>query len=178
MTPMTPKQKRFADEYLIDLNATAAYKRAGYKGTGNSAESMASQLLSNIKVAHYVKSELDKRSEELGIDQKYVLSTIKETVDRCRQARPVLNKQGEPLLVETVNGTLAAAYTFDAGNVLKGSELLGRHVGIKGFTKDNENTPMELNVNIGMDQNMLEAARRIAYVLARGSGRIINQKKE
>jgi len=175
---MTPKQKRFADEYLIDLNATAAYKRAGYIATGNGAEVNASKLLSNTKVAHYVKLALDKRSDELGIDQKYVLSTIKETVDRCRQAKPVLNKQGEPVFVETADGTLAAAYTFDAGNVLKGSELLGRHVGIKGFTKDNENTPLELNVNIGMDQNMLEAARRIAYVLSRGSGRIINHKKE
>lgn len=29
---MTPKQKRFCDEYLIDCNATEAAKRAGYKG--------------------------------------------------------------------------------------------------------------------------------------------------
>lgn len=28
---LTPKQKRFVAEYLVDLNATAAAKRAGYK---------------------------------------------------------------------------------------------------------------------------------------------------
>ena len=29
---LTPKQERFVQEYLVDLNATAAAKRAGYSG--------------------------------------------------------------------------------------------------------------------------------------------------
>jgi len=47
---LTAKQRRFADEYLIDLNATAAYKRAGYAGDGHGAEVNASRLLSNAEV--------------------------------------------------------------------------------------------------------------------------------
>jgi phage terminase small subunit len=42
---LSPKQKRFVDEYLIDTNATAAYKRAGYKCQGRAAENAASRML-------------------------------------------------------------------------------------------------------------------------------------
>lgn len=70
---MNPKQQRFAEEYIIDLNATAAYKRAGYSGTGNVAESMSSQLLSNIKVKQYIQIAMDKRAERTGITQDVVL---------------------------------------------------------------------------------------------------------
>ena len=47
---LTLKQQRFANEYCVDLNATAANKRAGYNARGNSAEAAASRLLSNVKV--------------------------------------------------------------------------------------------------------------------------------
>ncbi len=44
-------QVRFVEEYLIDLNRTAAYRRAGYKGEGNTAYVNASRLLRNAKVS-------------------------------------------------------------------------------------------------------------------------------
>src|SRR5687768_7817859 len=47
---LTLKQQRFAAEYCVDLNATAAYKRAGYNARGNAAEACASRLLSKAKV--------------------------------------------------------------------------------------------------------------------------------
>ncbi len=46
---LTAKQKTFVNEYLVDLNATAAYKRAGYTVRGNAAEANASRLLRNAK---------------------------------------------------------------------------------------------------------------------------------
>ncbi len=133
---LTAKQRRFADEYLIDLNATAAYKRAGYVGKGNTAEVCASQLLSNPKVAEYVRAAMDKRSDDLGIDARYVLTTIKDTIERCSQAKPVFDKSGKPVMVEDAEGALAQAYVFDAGAVLKGAELLGKH--LKMFTDKTE----------------------------------------
>jgi phage terminase small subunit len=119
---LTPKQERFVAEYLIDLNATAAYKRAGYDAKGKSAEVNASRLLSNDKVAQAVKSAIDKRSDDLGIDAKYVLTTIRNTIERCSQAVDVRDKDGESI----------GEYKFDSGAVLKGAELLGRH--LKMFT--------------------------------------------
>lgn len=115
------RQQRFVAEYLIDLNATAAYKRAGYAAKGNAAEVSACQLLSNPKVAKAVEDAMDKRSNDLGIDAKYVLTTIKATIERCAQAEPVMR-----------DGAPSGEYKFDAAAVLKGAELLGKH--LKMFT--------------------------------------------
>ena len=133
-TSLNPKQERFANEYLIDLNATAAYKRAGYKGQGKSAEVAACQLLGNVRVSAYIQKAMNKRSNDLGIDANYVLSTIKETVDRCRQVHPVLDRKGEQVyvLVGEDGEQLVPAFEFDSTGVLKGAELLGRH--LKMFT--------------------------------------------
>lgn len=132
------KQKLFAEEYLIDLNATAAYKRAGYKGQGHSAEAAAQQLLRNIEVAKYIQSAMDKRAESIQITSKYVLETIVETIERCKQAKPVMRSNGDLVMVEDANGNLAAAYAFDSSAVLKGAELLGKH--LKLFTDKTEVT--------------------------------------
>lgn len=61
---LTDKQRRFVDEYLIDLNATQAAIRAGY--SKKTAPEQASRLLTNVKVAEAIaagKSELSKRAE-------------------------------------------------------------------------------------------------------------------
>ncbi len=52
---MTPKQTRFIDEYLIDLNATQAAIRAGY--SKKTAGQMGTENLSKP----YIKVELEKR---------------------------------------------------------------------------------------------------------------------
>jgi phage terminase small subunit len=129
---LTERQKRFADEYLIDLVASAAYKRAGYAGKGNTAEVEGHKLLRNPKIATYIQKAMDKRAEKVGISAEYVLSTIVDTVERCRQCRPVFDKSGKPVMIETPDGGIAQANVFDASAVLKGAELLGKH--LKMFT--------------------------------------------
>ena len=92
----------------------------------------AKELLDNGKVSARIaelRGELRKR-HEITID--YVLSTIQETVERCRQAEPVLDRKGNPVYVTTPEGELVPAYTFDSQAVLKGAELLGKH--LKLFT--------------------------------------------
>ena len=49
MAKLTEKQKRFVAEYLVDLNATAAAKRAGY--SEKSASSIAIELLNKTQVS-------------------------------------------------------------------------------------------------------------------------------
>lgn len=141
---LTAKQAAFVKEYLIDLNATAAYKRAGYTAAGNAAEVNASKLLRNTKVAEKIQEAMDERSKRVEIEADYVLLTIKDTVERCRQAEPVMEfnhstKQMEP----------TGEWKFDAANVLKGCELLGRHK--KLFTDVREHKlPEGVSVNIGL----------------------------
>jgi phage terminase small subunit len=59
---LNPKQQVFVREYLIDLNATAAYKRAGYKGTGRAAENAASRLLGFVGVQKAIQEAMAERA--------------------------------------------------------------------------------------------------------------------
>ncbi|WP_093231797.1 terminase small subunit [Thermoflavimicrobium dichotomicum] len=58
---LTPKQQRFVEEYLIDLNATQAAIRAGY--SKKTAEAIASRLLRNVKVQTAIQQAKKERSE-------------------------------------------------------------------------------------------------------------------
>jgi len=68
---LTIKQKRFCDEYLKDLNGTQSAIRAGY--SKNTAESQASTLLRNPKVAEYIRKRMDERAERTEVTQDQVL---------------------------------------------------------------------------------------------------------
>jgi phage terminase small subunit len=167
---LTDRQRRFVAEYLIDLNATAAYKRAGYTGKGKSAENAASRLLGNVGVAAVLKTAMEKRSSDLGIDANYVLSTIKETVDRCRQVYPVLNRKGEQVYVKASgddDAELVPAFTFDAQAVLKGAELLGKH--LRMFTDRTEvSGPNGAPLTIQHNLHELSDAELMAIVMQEG----------
>lgn len=117
---LTPKQEVFCKEYLVDFNGKQAAIRAGY--SKKTAEVQASRLLSNAKVADFVAVQAKKRSEKVEITIDYVLTTIKNTIERCAQAEPVYDR----------NGAATGEYQFDSGAVLKGSELLGKY--LKLFT--------------------------------------------
>lgn len=123
---LNPKQSLFVDEYLKDLNATQAAIRAGY--SKKTADQQASRLLTNVKVREYLAQRQSERSKRIEITQDFVLQTILETVQRCRQVAPVLDRAGNQIFVETPDGEEAPAFEFDAKNVLKGLELLGKHL--------------------------------------------------
>lgn len=71
--PLTAKVSRFIDEYLIDMNGSAAYKRAGYTATGNSAEVNARRLLRNAQVALEIARRQTKTAEKLEITREEAL---------------------------------------------------------------------------------------------------------
>ncbi len=105
----TPKQQRFIEEYLIDLNATQAAIRAGY--SKKTARQMGTENLSKPAIQSALQKAMDARSERTAITQDYVLHTIQDTVDKC-------GEEDE----------------FNPNAVLKGCELLGRH--LKLFSTD------------------------------------------
>lgn len=72
---MTPKQNRFVDEFLVDLNATQAAIRAGY--SARTAEQQGPRLLGNVEIAAAVQAAQQARSERLQITQDDVLRGLR-----------------------------------------------------------------------------------------------------
>lgn len=73
---LSPKQKRFIEEFLLDLNGTAAYKRAGYNAKGHGAEVNAAKLLSNTEVASAISAAQAKRSRRTEVNADRVIQEL------------------------------------------------------------------------------------------------------
>lgn len=116
---LTPKQRRFVAEYLIDMNATQAAVRAGY--SAKTAHSCGPRLLENAGVAKAIAEGMATQAQRLGMTADDVVRMIEETIGRCAQAEPVRDSRGN---------IVPGLYVFDAKNVLRGCELLGKRFGI------------------------------------------------
>ena len=102
---LTPKQARFVEEYLLDLNAAAAARRAGY--SEKNTDSIAAQLLRKPKVSEAVQSAVAARSAKTEITAEYVLENLKRLSERC---------MGEK--------------EFAPSAAARSLELLGKHLGL------------------------------------------------
>ena len=126
------RERIFVERYLVSLKPDQAALEAGY--SESMAKSKAYQWVSNGKVKPHVydaiKKGLRMKSERAELDQDYVVNGLRDTVERCQQAKPVLDKAGNPVMVETKDGEMAPAYTFDPSNTIRGLELLGKHIGM------------------------------------------------
>lgn len=108
---MTEKQKIFADEYLIDLNATRAY-RVAYPNCkkNSSADAAARKLLGNTRIKKYIDEKLqeihDKKTADIKEVMEYLTSVLRgeseseEIVvegvgDGCSEARTMTKKPSE-----------------------------------------------------------------------------------
>ena len=73
---LEPKQERFCQEYLKDLNGTKAAARAGYGNTEESTAVQSARLLKNAKVAERIQELMDKRAARVEIKTDEVLREI------------------------------------------------------------------------------------------------------
>ena len=74
---MTEKQKIFADEYLIDLNATRAY-RVAYPSVkkDETAAAAAARMLRNVKVQEYISERMQERQQRTEVTQDMVVKEL------------------------------------------------------------------------------------------------------
>lgn len=124
---MTDKQRKFCDEYLIDLNATRAYKLAYPNVKSESAAtSGASRLLRNVKVKTYIDEQLEKISSEKIATAEEVMQYLTSVLRG--------ESQSEIVVVEGVGDGCSVARTMqkkpDEKEKLKAAELLGKRYGL------------------------------------------------
>ena len=120
---LTPRQARFVDEYLIDLNATQAAVRAGY--SAKTAQQIGSRLLLHVVVSTEISTRQAKRAEKAGITAEYILGRLQENVERAMQAEPVMRfDHDKKEMVET------GEYQYEGAVANRALELLGKHIGL------------------------------------------------
>ena len=139
MAKLTAKQKRFCDEYLIDLNATQAAIRAGY--SEKSARQMAAENMSKPAIREYIDKRMAEKEKELIADSDEVMRYLTSVLRG--------KSQSEIVVVESVGDFMTEARTMqkapDEKERLKAAELLGKAHMI--FTeKVQQEIDMDLNI--------------------------------
>ncbi|CAB3782109.1 terminase small subunit [Paraburkholderia fynbosensis] len=105
MPDLTPKQARFVEEYLVDLNATQAAIRAGYsKGT---ARAIASENLSKPDIQQAIAEAMKKREKRTQITQDRVLLELGRIA--FFDPRRLFDADGNPVPINELDDDTAAA---------------------------------------------------------------------
>ena len=149
---MTDAQKRFCDEYLIDLNATRAYKVAYSRcKKDETANVNGSKLLRNTKVQEYIAERMKEREQRTEITQDIVIKELAKIA--FLDIRKLYTENGQLKNIADIDSDTAGAisqletleeyegYGDDREKIgdtqkvklldkTKALELLGRHLGI------------------------------------------------
>jgi len=100
---LNPKQLRFVDEYLVDLNATQAAIRAGY--SPKTAKVQGSRLLTHAIISKAIRLGQEQIAHKYEVTQEYVIEK----------------------LIENLDGSLREGQRGPANGALT---LLGKHIGM------------------------------------------------
>ncbi|MFA5154432.1 MAG: terminase small subunit [Clostridia bacterium] len=95
---LTVKQIRFCQEYIVDLNGTQAAIRAGY--SENSAQQIASELLSKPVIQEYVQDLLDQRAARTKATADFAISEIYHLISF--DPNEVFNEDGTLKLIKDI----------------------------------------------------------------------------
>lgn len=139
---MTDKQKIFADEYLIDLNATRAYRKA-YPNCkkDSSADAAARKLLGNTRIQKYISDRMEERQKRTEVTQDRVLqelayiafarvtdyATVRDDVVKIKNTDELTEEQ-----IRAISGIKEGKFGIELklNDKEKALELLGRHLGM------------------------------------------------
>ena len=158
---LTPKQKQFVQEYLVDLNATAAARRAGYKDPNKGR-----QLVAKGNVAEAIQKAIQDREQRTQITQDMVVRELaKVAFANGAVYAQVVNGGSRVELTDTVQLTAdqrAAISCIKEGKYgievstydkVRALELLGKHLGIfdsrGGQGPAKENNLLEAIMGVG-----------------------------
>lgn len=154
---MTKKQKRFVEEYLIDLNATQAAIRAGY--SPDTAGSIGAENLKKPEIKSRIDKAMAERSRRTGINQDRVLlelarigfAKITDVVDPDTAKIKTDASEDDLACIQSIKikpnefGTEREVRLYDKKSALVD---LGKHL---GMFKDKIDLNADLDLNITID---------------------------
>lgn len=164
MAKLTAKQQRFVEEYLIDLNATQAAIRAGYKaGNSQRASEIGNELLQKTPVSEAIQQAMAERSKRTGINQDRVIQELARIA--FVNPQKVINSEDASIRADATEDDLACIQsvkvkTMDGekgssverevrlNDKMRALELLGKHL---GMFKDKVELDVDMDLNITID---------------------------
>jgi phage terminase small subunit len=166
--PLNEKQLRFCQEYIVDLNGSQAAIRAGY--SADTSASIASELLTKPNILSYLNDILYERAERTKVTADYVITSLRELIQRCLQKKPVMifdkvEKEyiQKTCLVEDEDDVRheEGVWEFDSQGANKALETLAKHLKLltdKPVFIDNSK---HITYNIQRAERMKEARSRV-----------------
>ncbi len=128
---LTKKQKRFADEYIIGLNATKAAIRAGY--SEKTAYSQGQRMLKNVEIKTYIEEQLEWLHNKKTADAQEVIEYLTSVLRGESEGEELVNEFQGDGISKAVNVKKKPSEK----DKLRAAELLGKRFGI--FTDKIEN---------------------------------------
>ena len=137
---MTKKQKRFIEEYLIDLNATQAAIRAGY--SPDTAKAIGCENLTKPDIRAHIDRAMAERSKRTGVNADRVVQELAKIafVNATEVIDPKTATVREDALPEdtaAIQSVKVKTFGEDGlereikmADKLKALEMLGRHMGM------------------------------------------------
>lgn len=142
MAKLTEKQRRFIEEYLIDLNATQAAIRAGY--SVKTANEQGSQNLAKLSIQQAIAEKMAERSKRTGVNQdrivlelaKLAFVKITDIVDSHGEIKDTATDD-DLACIESMKYKSSELETGSSierevkiASKIKALELLGKHLGM------------------------------------------------
>lgn len=195
--PLTPQQLRFVDEYLVDLNAVAAYARAGYKASSErNAKTCSAAMMRHPGIRRAIETAKRHRSIVTGVTAERVLEEVAALA--FSDVGDLLDLSGPTPKLKPVNEIPAAArraiaslkVRTDPSDPEKKAQIIeyklwdkpsaltqaGKHVGL--FAEKREETITHLHVETGIDALLaslsLEASRELLRAIRRQQGEVVD----
>lgn len=162
------RQEAFCRFYTNGETPPRAYALAGF--SEKTASEGSSRLLKNPDVSRRVEELLaekekahaqvvQKAMENAGVDKEWVMKNLKEVAERSMQHAPVIDREGKQVIIETPDGEIAGAFTFDAKAAVAALVPLGKELGMFVDRKEIRHGKLEDMPDEALDDLIRELAK-------------------
>jgi len=159
-------------EVIKAFHANGGVKQTAYKSVYEQPKSVndanfnarASAFFDRPTVIEAMTKIEAKALEECEINATWVLAKTKKVIERCMQEEQVLDRNGNPVMVMTDKGKLAAEFRFNPQGALKGCDMLMKHKGLYELDNSQKNHAKEAieNMSPAAKKQLLQKLREHA----------------
>ena len=154
---LTQNDFKFANLVLEGMGLSEAARECGYSEKG--IQKAANRIINKPAVKLYIDNQrllmAEKRRQETEVDDIWITQKFKEILNRCMQARPVMEFDPVERRMRQAQDeeTGELLFTFDSAGAIKAAENLAKHIGY--YELDNNQKKPIIQIGVVNTQNIL-----------------------